>query len=1006
MKKNLYILIAILFILISCNKNKIDEQNYETLKQGFFNPPSIAKPKVYWWCLNGNIDTLRAKQELMAMKEAGIGGFDFFEIGVPKGNEIPRGPAFLSKESLKIIKFIIDEADELGLSVGFNLASSWNAGGSWVKPEHGGKSLYRSIIKTNGGSGKQSLKIPFPEVSFPKKMLIGHRREPLITFDENGRPDYYENVAILAVPKNNTNKLDTSQVINVTKFFDKENDILNWETPPGEWEIQRYICSNSGQQVVMPSPLSAGLTIDHFDSTAVETHLLYIINKLQSVLGDFKNTALKSFYLASYEARGFVWTSSLVNEFNKQHGYDISKLIPIFFEPELFTDKITQKVQADFKKTLSELMINNLYRKSKEICNQYGLKINSEAGGPGFPLYNGPAEPLKALGSLDIPRGEFWINHSRYYMDSNEKDSIDVLNIVKEVSAASHIYQKGIVEEEAFTSFQHWQEGPFDIKPNGDKAFCEGMNRVVFHGFSHNITGSGYPGYVYSAGTHFNDKRVWWPKVKPFVEYLTRLSYIFQETDFVADVLYYYGDKIPNAATPKNTHFRVGAGYDYEVINSEILINNLEYKNGKLVLSNGAEFSILALEYEKIINPEVLVKLIQLAEQGAIIVGGKPDQINEIKNQPITADEGNLLINKLWSDVSEVKNTGKIYSKITPVKALEYLNISPDIDYVDKEKFILDYIHYKKEELNFYFVRNTTNQWISRNCSFRSGDKVPEVWNPILGEIIPISIYKHNKGNITIPLTLPPKGSQLIVFKNAKGNKNHYTQITEGKEHPPKLEFKKNGTYLLTEKEAELEEKNGQSIKINNYAEKVTLQGSWEVLFPKKWGAPEKVTFPKLISWTDSKIEGIRYFSGLAAYHKKFQFDVAINNNEKYFLDLGELSKIGEVWLNGENLGITWAKPYRFDITEIIKQGDNELIVEIANVWSNRLVGDAITSESFTNTNINKTIVGQERILAGDQTRVAWADVPLIKSGLLGPVQIISTQPIETNKTNKQSFNF
>jgi hypothetical protein len=173
------------------------------------------------------------------------------------------------------------------------------------------------------------------------------------------------------------------------------------------------------------------------------------------------------------------------------NGYEIRKFIPTLFNPELFDEETTKKIQTDFKKTLSELMINNLYKKSKEICNQYGLKINSEAGGPGYPLYNGPAEPLKAQGSIDIPRGEFWINHSRFYQDGGA--SIDIMRVVKEAAAASHIYEKGIVEEEAYTSFQHWQEGPFDMKPLGDRAFCEGMNRVVFHGFSHNITGSGFP---------------------------------------------------------------------------------------------------------------------------------------------------------------------------------------------------------------------------------------------------------------------------------------------------------------------------------------------------------------------------------------------------------------------------------------------------------------------------------------------------------------------------------
>ncbi len=503
----------------------------------------------------------------------------------------------------------------------------------------------------------------------------------------------------------------------MTRFFNPKTEILDWQAPAGNWQICRYVCSNSGQQLVLPSPKSAGLTIDHFDSTAVESHLMYIINKLQPVLGDFRNSALKSFYLASYEARGFVWTSSMVEEFKNLNGYDIREYLPTFFEPELFPEETVQKIQTDFKKTLSALMINNLYKKSKEICNQYGLKINCEAGGPGYPLYNGPAEPLKALGSLDIPRGEFWVNHSRFYKDNS--DSIDILRVVKEVAAASHIYEKGIVEEEAFTSFQHWQEGPGDIKPQGDRALCEGMNRVVFHGFSHNISDAGFPGYVYGAGTHFNDKRAWWPQVKPFVSYFARLSAVFQQTNFKADVVWYYGDKIPNSATAKNTHFSVGPGYDYEIINTEILLDSLSVKNGKLALTNGAEFSLLALEDEKLINPKVLLKVRQLAEQGAVILGEKPEGISRIKNSPLTSEKGKELIDQLWKKFSKnPAETDVVFTGISPLKMLGNLGVKPDLDYPGKESHLIDFIHYSKGDLDFYFVVNTSGEWISKSCSF------------------------------------------------------------------------------------------------------------------------------------------------------------------------------------------------------------------------------------------------------------------------------------------------
>lgn len=115
----------------------------------------------------------------------------------------------------------------------------------------------------------------------------------------------------------------------------------------------------------------------------------------------------------------------------------------------------------------------------------------------------------------------------------------------------------------------------------------------------------------------------------------------------------------------------------------------------------------------------------------------------------------------------------------------------------------------------------------------------------------------------------------------------------------------------------------------------------------------------------------------------------------KIFLDLGEVAKVGEVWLNGKRLGITWAKPHRFDVTELLKPGENTIRVEVANVWSNRLKGDAVTGEKFTNSNIKRTIIPAPTIETGDQTRVPWAKVPLIKSGLIGPVQLIRIEPVK-----------
>ena len=971
--------------------------DYVHLTQLFHNPPPEARPKAYWWCLNGNIDRVRAREEMQAMQEIGLTGFDLFEIGVPdQDTMIPGGPAFMSDESVQVIKWVVDEAGKLGLSVGLNLASSWNAGGSWVEPHHGGKSIYRSQITVGDNDRASRFVLPFPEISFPQESLIGGDGEPMIPRRPDGRPAYYEEIAVLAIPvRSEKQSVDTSEILDVTSYFNPETDELVWAPPPGEWAICRYVTSNSGQQLVLASPHSAGLTIDHFDSTAVETHLMYIINRLESVLGDIEQSALRSFYLASYEARGLVWTPTLPDEFRKLHGYSIRKYLPVFFTPELFEKEMTEVVLTDFRKTLSELMINNLYKKAREICNRYGLKINSEAGGPGYPLYNGPAEPLKALGALDIPRGEFWINHSRFYPDG--KDSIDILRVVKEVSAASHIYQRKFVEEEAFTSFQHWQEGPFDMKPFADRAFCEGMNRVVFHGFSHNITGSGYPGYVYHAGTHFNDKRVWWSKAKPFVDYLSRISAVFQNTDFVADVLWYYGDKVPNSATAKNTHFRVGPGYDYEVINTEILIHDLSVRDGKLVLSNGAEFALLALEPEEIINPLVLRKLDQLLQQGAKIVGGRPMAVHHSGHADGQVTRDNDLISKLWEEGTD--SDGQIiHADRTPLEMLAHMGIGPDIEYVGIDSGLIDFIHFKKNETEVYFIRNTSSEWLSRTIGFRQQNKIPEIWDPVTGKMKTVRIFDQEGEYIRLPMTMPPLGTRLIVFKPGLYSDSSF-HIKGGGHHPPFFEYTSDGVVFLEAGDVELRDQK-RSISLKNEIRIDTILGPWEISFTPGWGAPAKEVFAKLVSWTESGQEGIKYYSGIGTYAKSFHYelDQRKDGQRRYYLDLGEISKVGEVWFNGENLGISWSRPHRFDITDLLVSGVNTLQVEVANTWSNRLVGDSLTGSDYTNTNIRRTIIPSGGIETGDQTRYAWSEVPLIESGLLGPVTVIALEEIDLKK--------
>jgi hypothetical protein len=151
------------------------------------------------------------------------------------------------------------------------------------------------------------------------------------------------------------------------------------------------------------------------------------------------------------------------------------------------------------------------------------------------------------------------------------------------------------------------------------------------------------------------------------------------------------------------------------------------------------------------------------------------------------------------------------------------------------------------------------------------------------------------------------------------------------------------------------------------------IQGPWQVRFDSVWGGPASVKFKTLVDWTKHDDKGIKYYSGKATYANAFELKPA--NGKRYWLQLNEVKDVGiaAVTLNGEDIGITWTKPFRIEITDALNAGRNKLKITVVNSWQNRLIGDRGKQQDqrYTKTNI--------------KIRDDWK---LRKSGLLGPVEI------------------
>ena len=72
-------------------------------------------------------------------------------------------------------------------------------------------------------------------------------------------------------------------------------------------------------------------------------------------------------------------------------------------------------------------------------------------------------------------------------------------------------------------------------------------------------------------------------------------------------------------------------------------------------------------------------------------------------------------------------------------------------------------------------------------------------------------------------------------------------------------------------------------------AKPLEIAGPWELRFPPRSSAPESVALESLISWTQHKDDGVKYFSGTATYVKEFDVPAElIGQGKVLWLDLGK----------------------------------------------------------------------------------------------------------------------
>jgi hypothetical protein len=374
-------------------------------------------------------------------------------------------------------------------------------------------------------------------------------------------------------------------------------------------------------------------------------------------------------------------------------------------------------------------------------------------------------------------------------------------------------------------------------------------------------------------------------------------------------------------------------------------MERVSVKDKLLVLPDGMRYRMLVLPDTARMPAEILLRIRDLVKDGATVVGPKPVQDPGLKNYPACDDEVKKIAAGLWGncDGKDVLQhhfgKGRVCWNKPLREILQEDEIAPDFEHDGADTYI-DFIHRSAAGMEIYFLANRNNSTAQVNAIFRVNRRQPEIWDPVTTETR-IAAFSVAGGRSVVPMEFQPFQSFFVIFPK---------QAAKGKAVGP-----------------------AGAAAFSRYSNMQQLEGEWTVKFDPAWGGPAEVKFATLQDWTQRPEPGIRYYSGTARYIKQFNMDAAAGSRKKLFLHLGTVKHIAEVWLNGQSLGIVWTAPWRVDISVAVKPGNNLLEIEVVNLWPNRLIGDAALPPEERRTHTNITFK---------------SDMPLVSSGLLGPVVI------------------
>ncbi len=982
----------------------------DALKSGWSSPSRTFRPHTRWWWPGNAVTRDGIAWQLEQMHRQGMGGVEIMApwIMYAEGN-IP----YLSPEYLEMVKYAIQEAARRDMEVAVTFGAGWRFGGFWVPPTQRSKVLTQGWMDVQGpGEFNQELPEYKPPAGVHSSLDPDFRSEA---------PDENKVLAVVAAQVTG-DRLDGASLVDLTNKL--EHGRLRWQIPTGQWRVMVFRLKYTGERNATTENLTPQhWSVDHFSKEAMRNYCEYLGGAFYDAFGPQFGKTVDSFFCDSFEImvlpQTIHWSYAALEQFKACKGYDLAPYLPAIWWD---IGELTPKIRYDVNDFLGWLGLDAMFITFIEWCAEHNAAARIQ------PYYRFTEELIQGAGVT--PRPEMEVTTARFEVVADPR---------KSVAAGAHFYGREIVSAEAYTfiHMERYRTTLEEMKIATDAFLRDGVTQFYNHGYIYSPEMHVAPSRDMPWANRISHWNTWWKYYHCLTSYISRCCLLLRQGEFVADVLLYspqatvwtekvlFGDErriMPFGDIAKTL---VANGYDFDPVNDEVLQNRARAEAGSIKVRN-LVYRFLILPNARALPVATLEFVRKFVQAGGIVIA-----LDELASASVGLHDhvaGDDAVKKLVAELFGSDGQGRLHPgggrtyhlgdykipgyEITqrnfgpgprpyeptptltaPQQALLSIlreHLAPDFAMPEVSNG-LTFLHRRLGENDLYFVTNLQPAAIKTTVKFRVPGKVPEQWNPYTGDIDPVFVYQPDEKGVSIPLDLPPWASTLLMFRPGarplyatQTNLEQVLELSPGQVRglaagngQARVNLVANGTARTA------------SVAVSDVPPPLAVGGEWKMRLEGHGFETYQSPVRGLASWTENPRTA--HFSGTGAYEADFDLPPSyVDENLLLTLELGTVGNVAEVILNGHNAGVAWMQPYRLDVTQAMRAGQNHLQVLVTNTLINYVAGMSqlppVPEELAPHYGLTADLYHEGTT---EWERHEKNFQPLPASGLIGPVTII-----------------